>query len=423
MAEDSAQTVLQRLLRKAGDTAISAEVTPVRVVRLSMARAAQTSIGLHASVLGVTEEIMPFDDVLALVDAEMMLLALERDAIPMGFAAIDLQLRTTSVELQTIGIKSENPAPERSITDADAALCGPLVTEFLEDLARTSTDTPIEGWADSYSAGARFPSTRAISMTLEDRPMRLVRLQLDLGGNQRQGEMLVALPAGAKPQPVQSNQRKAGRFDEQMRETVMAAPTNLTAVLHRFRLPLKEIRSFEVGQVVSLPGVTVGSVRLESQDGSKVADARLGQATGLRALRIERPAGPAMSEVGLDGDLAAPGGDPFAAGGVPMVEGPDPMAAGFDGMGDVGAMGPGGDGLPPLDAPGGLPDLPAPDLPEPDMMAPDMMAAPGMADGLPDEPADALTSDLSGEMPDFGAAPMGEGEFGFPALADQPPPE
>lgn len=413
MAEESAQTVLQRLLRTAGEAAIGAEVTPTRVMRLSMARAAQTAIGLHLTVLGVTEEVMPFDDVLALVADDMMLLSLDRRDQPLGFAALDLQLRTATVELQTIGEKSDDPAQERGITDADAALCAPLVTEFIQDLARTAEDTPIEGWADGFVAGVRYPSARAIGMELEDRPMRLVRLQLDLGGNERQAELLVTLPAGAKPQPSLTKNCNEASFDQQLRETVMASPTELTAVLHRLSLPLSEVRNFEVGQVIGLAGVTVGSVRLEASDGSKVADARLGQATGLRALRIEQPARPNMTEpaIGQDRQL---GGDMAPAGGMgmPVLAAAAPGDGGFDGMAELPGAGAGNGGFPALGAPDDMADMLSP--PEDD--GADFGLADPMAAGETD-PGDALP-----DMPDFGAGPVGEDDFGFPAMDELPEP-
>ena len=81
-----------------------------------------------------------------------------------------------------------------------------------------------------------------------------------------------------------------------MAAAVGLAPAELHAVLHRMRLSLRQVDGFHVGQVIALPGITVGSVRLEATDGRLLARARLGQMAGLRAVRVQLPAAPEMTE-------------------------------------------------------------------------------------------------------------------------------
>ena len=56
----------------------------------------------------------------------------------------------------------------------------------------------------------------------------------------------------------------------------MEATAVVTAVLARHTLPLSEAEALRPGQVLPLPGVTVGSVRLEAPIGRPLAAARLG---------------------------------------------------------------------------------------------------------------------------------------------------
>jgi flagellar motor switch protein FliM len=72
-----------------------------------------------------------------------------------------------------------------------------------------------------------------------------------------------------------------------LRENILDAPARLHAVLHRTMMTVAEVEAFEVGQVVSLKGVTVGSVRLEGPRQRLLANVRLGQVSGLRAVRLE----------------------------------------------------------------------------------------------------------------------------------------
>lgn len=339
MEQESAHTVLQRLLRTAGEAVADTALTPTRVLRLAMARAAEASVGLSLSVLSVTEEITSLDTVLEGLTPEMMLLALGRGGRLQGLAALDLQLRTATVEMQTVGKLRKEAAAERRITAADAALCAPLITAFLADLDGTAMDTALEGWVSGAQAGSRIENARAAGMMLEDRDLRLVRLSLELSSDGRQAELRVALPAVAgvvDPKPKD----KPKEFSDALRSSVMEAPCKVHAVLHRFRMTLQDVEGFDVGQVVSLPGVTVGSVRLEGPNGKCVGHARLGQVTGLRAVRIEQAGPPVMAETilseHLEGAMAVAGLE------LGVDVGADPQglaAADFEGSAGMDALG------------------------------------------------------------------------------------
>ena len=83
------------------------------------------------------------------------------------------------------------------------------------------------------------------------------------------------------------------------------------------RLPLKRVEGFAVGDVLPLPGVTVGSLRLEGPDDAPVAPARLGQVMGLRAVRLELARPSELREV----ELVDPGA---ATGPAPLSDDPGP---------------------------------------------------------------------------------------------------
>ena len=416
MEQESAQSVLARLLRSAGQAAANSAVTPTRALRLAMARAAEQSVGLNLSVLGVTEEVMPLDEALESLAPEMMLLALGRGGDPVGLAAFDLQLRTATVEVQTVGALRPAPAAERRITDADAALCAPLVTGFLADLAQTALDTSLEGWADGVDAGVRLPDARAAGMILEDCVMRLVRLSLELGGSERQGELLVALASGPKAHPAKMS-RKPPHFTEALRASVMRAPAELHAVLHRLPMSLRDVEGFKVGQVLPLTGVTVGSVRLEGPDGGCVGQARLGQVTGLRAVRIEQTARIEMRDAALGQHLsdAVAMADDLGAGLSMLGEGgalPGPLQSGepemmpeMAGGADFGSAMDGGEDAQDFMAEAGFDAAPLGDLGMEDPGPAEAGETPGLGDFPP-----------IGDFPDLSdAAEDGGDTFGFDA--------
>ncbi len=129
-------------------------------------------------------------------------------------------------------------------------------------------------------------------MALPEGRYRALRMTLDLGAGGRQGLLLLMLrlpepPAAAVP---------AGE-EATLAPRVLEAEAPLRAVLHRFPLPLAEAEGWQPGQVVPLPGVSVGSVRIEAPAGERIGTARLGQVAGRRAIRIETPLAPPLEEI------------------------------------------------------------------------------------------------------------------------------
>ena len=283
--------VLRRLAR-ASPAATAADdpatLSPMRALRLALTRAAQRRSRLVITVLGITQEVVPLADLLRLIEADLLLIGLDGDCGLAGLAGIDTQTRAAVIEMQTMGKLRSEAAAARPVTATDLALVLPLLTGFLEELAQTSVATPLAGWVDGYLPGRRLPDLRAAGLALPESRYRLVRLTLDLGAGERQGSIVLALPESRTvadtpaPDPAQD-------WTRAFQTALGAAPADLHAVLHRMRLPLRSIEAFSVGQVLALPGVAVTSVSIEGPDGRRIAQARLGQLAGLRAVRLERP--------------------------------------------------------------------------------------------------------------------------------------
>lgn len=299
MTEESAHSILHRLLRSATDGA-KEPVTSARALRLAMARSAERSVGLTLSVVGVTEEVMPLDRLIEGVDPSWMLVSIGAEDRLTGFAALDLQTRTAVVEVQTLGQLRTSAATDRPVTASDAALCAPFVARFLSDFANTAEGTPLAGWTEDLAAGARFADARTVGMVLPNTEMRLVRLTLDFGIADRQGLLVIALPVRRAPLLV-LRPAPGPAFADVLRARVLEAPACLNAVLDRLHLPLDVVEGFAIGQSLPLPGVTVKSVRIEGPDGRQVAEGRLGQITGSRAVRIEARGLAEIAEVRLSG--------------------------------------------------------------------------------------------------------------------------
>jgi len=295
MADGKTGSVLRRLAQAVRPVVASAPVTPSRALRMALTRAAQDQIGLSITVLGITEEVVALDDLLRLIDADMLLIGLEDREGLGGLAGIDFQSRAAVIEMQTMGQLRGSPADPRPVTSTDAALTGPFIAGFLDELSQNTQGTPLQGWVDDYAVGGRVDGLRAAGLALREARYRLVRLTIDLGIAERQGAILLALPVTREAVPAPATD-PGHAWADLLGASVAQAPANLHAVLHRMRLPLHAVEAFRVGQIVSLPGIGVGSVRLEGPDGRVVARARLGQSAGLRAVRLTLQPAAEMSE-------------------------------------------------------------------------------------------------------------------------------
>jgi flagellar motor switch protein FliM len=111
------------------------------------------------------------------------------------------------------------------------------------------------------------------------------RITVQLGGGDRQGEILIAMRPQIMTAPATTD--AALKWSEALRDALQDAPADLKTVLSRMTLPMSKIEEFEVGQVIQLAGTTVGSVSLVGPGGEQIAMARLGQVAGKRAVRVE----------------------------------------------------------------------------------------------------------------------------------------
>lgn len=294
------QGFLRRLLR--ADEADTRErpgrMTPARVLRTAMARAADTSVGLALTVLGVADDTAGLDVSVARAGEDSLFVALTRLDETVGLAAIDAELRSALVEIQTLGHLREASGGARPYTAGDVELCRPLIDAVLREVRCLAHDTPLDGWTTGASSGPRLSSARAAGLALAEGRYRSVQFTLDFGVGERQGTMTLVLPVPRRgPAPEACAPSPSEAFGRQLRDSVMGAPARLEAVLHRARLPLAEVEGFEVGQVIALPGVTVASVRLEGPGQTALFTARLGQVAGLRAVRLERARMADLAEV------------------------------------------------------------------------------------------------------------------------------
>ena len=285
------ETVNPILAQKLGLTAavpdgeVAAPATPMRQMRRALGRAADKAVGLSASVLGIAQEDLEAEALIETGPEGWIVLGL-RDGSSAGLTGLfllDPPLRSALIEMQTTGNLLPPASEQRPVTRTDAVMSVLFASSLLSELAEAGFGAA-EFDAASYDIGP-IEDLRTAGLVMMQGSYRCWRITIQMGGGEAQGEMMIAIrpKTTASATPVKDSSGWASA----LRSAVQEAQAELDAVLTRMKLPINQIEAFEVGQVITLAGTTVGSVTLTGPDGEDVVNARLGQVAGKRAVRVE----------------------------------------------------------------------------------------------------------------------------------------
>lgn len=383
------QSVLARKLAatKEGVGTLSSSLT-LKSLRRSVARAAADLCGLPIAVLAARQANRVPEDLAQSLSDKDLLVVLDCPHGRMGAASMDAATVTALIQQQTIGAVIGKAPDHRNYTPTDAA----MTAEFLE---RTFAKVVamLDGQADQqiftgYRFGAQVENVRSLVLGMEAEDYRVIELNLDLACGAMQGVMRLILPEPT-PEDLQASQG-GGPQGPSLGRNMGSIRAELTAVLCKMRVPLREFAGLKVGDTLPLDQAFLYETDLLTIGGQPVAQGRLGQMNGARAVRLNQTGTRLAGDTAVEGLAFTAGADPDAMpGNVPAVDMgiaaqglQDPMdnmglpapgaAGGLDLEGSAGSGQPeisdggfdgglGGDGALSLD---GLPDLPdLPDLP------------------------------------------------------------
>ncbi len=271
----------------------------LRVLRLAVARTAADEVGAPAAVIGATEYRGALDELSENLPETGMPVLLKSEDGRLGGAIVDGQVVSALVQQLTTG-QILAPWPDtRRFTPTDAALIAPFLDGILErlvDLVERAEDR--ECVAGLRSAGMA-EDTGSLMLALEGGPFRVVELSLDIGGGTRQGGMTLVLPEPAETAVGRNAPPPRPRGMEQNFGAIRA---ELTAVIERIRMPLSQLARMKPGELLPLARGRLNQTELVALDGRVVASGKLGQAGGLRAIRLRLTA---QNEAAAPPDLPA----------------------------------------------------------------------------------------------------------------------
>lgn len=285
-------SVLRRKTRAAREADDPRVMSPVKALRLSLARAADTLFGLALTVATVEQRRIDATGVEGALGTEGLFMLLDGAGGARGALRLDPALMAGVIEVQTIGQVLPGPVRPRPATRTDAAMIAPLVDAVLAGFdAEMAVGHPRQP-ARGFRFGDRVEDGRALALLLPAPELDLFRVTVDLDQGTRSGRLDLLLPPAPAAMPASVGGIAAPRHAEtatDLATIALAAPAVLQVVLARLNLPLRTAMALSPGERLSLPRDSLGKAQLMAAGGHVVAEGRLGQRDGWRALRLAGP--------------------------------------------------------------------------------------------------------------------------------------
>ncbi len=257
---------------------------------MALRRAGQDTIALRIEVNSCRLRQLSLTELLEMPGVRSLIGILDGPAEAMGVIVLSPEVLSGLVEVQTVGSVTTHAPLARKPTRTDAAMVAGFFDSALTELDMALAGQPEAVWAAGFRYASFLDDPRPLALMLEDSAWQVAEAEVSLGGGAKVGRILLALPAVGRGVNAVADAGKqaasAAKFNAELREQVGHATATLDAVLVRLQVDLSELMGLGVEDVLPLFGASLETVQLETVDGRRMATARLGQARGMRALRV-----------------------------------------------------------------------------------------------------------------------------------------
>jgi len=292
-----------------------------RAWRVAFARAARGACGLELAAQSLRDDRMSLGELLDQLPDRALFAVIEGPGQGLGLLVLAPEMLASAIEMQTIGKVAAGPPIPRRPTRTDAAMTAGLIDMALEGLETALATSADLCWTAGFRYASFLEDARPLALLLEDVPFRVLTTEYDIATGTRSGKVLLALPAEGKgPKPARLGD--PGGTDPEAREwglafgaSVLGADVALDAVIGRFSISLQGAMALEVGMEFRLPDASLDTVTLLVPGGDMLAQGKLGQHRGMRAVRLRavgsgsaNPAEPAPLSQARPAPAAAPAG-------------------------------------------------------------------------------------------------------------------
>ena len=278
-----------RIIRRSkGEGGTAAE----KAWRVAFSRAVRDESGLPIEFASVSMMRMSLTEVLELPEDRALILVLEGPEQGMGLMVLGPEVTGSIIEWVTLGRIGVLPPEVRRPTRTEAAMIAPLCELALRNLEDGLESESDLSWTSDFRFGSFLDDARPLGLLLEDLPYHVMQAKVSLGGDLRQGSVLLVLPAeGRGRKPASADDPVAplvevAPFADRLADQVAQAKAKVEAVLARITLPIGDAMALCPDLVIPLPDAGLDQISLEGLDARRIGMAQLGQHRGMRAVRL-----------------------------------------------------------------------------------------------------------------------------------------
>jgi flagellar motor switch protein FliM len=263
-----------------------------RAWRLALARAANDLIALPLEIARLSIHRRSLAELLELAPERALIAVLEGPGEGLGMLTLSPPVLAAMIEMQTMGRVSTSAPPLRKPTRTDAWMVAELIDRAMQDLEDGLEFDADLTWTSGFRYASFLDDPRPLGLLLEEDHYRVLMAEVRLGNGAKSGPVMLALPAegrGRAPKPAPKTTPApvaAALFTKALSDQVMRTEAQLSAVLHRFTVPLGFVMGLKTGDMVPLSAAALDRIVIEGLDGRRLATGRLGQNRGMRAVRL-----------------------------------------------------------------------------------------------------------------------------------------
>ena len=258
--------------------------------RLALARATRDAMGLDLEVRRLTVTRASLAELLEIAPDRALVALLDGPQSGLGIVMLAPPVTAALIEMQTVGRLSPQPPAPRKPTRIDAAMVAGVIDRALAGLDETLSEEADLIWAGGFRYASFLEDVRPLALLLEEEVYRVLSADVAMGAGGREGQVILILPAngrGERPAGTPDTEvTDAPLFTTTLAAQVLQVECRLEAVLSRLTLPIRQIMALQPGDLLDLPVAALDGVSLETLDGRRVAQARLGQNRGMRACKV-----------------------------------------------------------------------------------------------------------------------------------------
>lgn len=289
--------------QRAGDA--PPPLCPQRVWRRAVTHGLTRGAGLAVRIDAVTEaRLQP--EAAPVLAGEGALVALLDGPGGYGLAILTAPLVASIIEMQTLGrVLKRAPVP-RAVTATDAAMVADPLDHVLKAHDALVAEVPQLGLAAGYRFATHITDLREIVLTLADSAHDHTALTMALGPDAaREGQLHLVLPRAME---AATSAGADTSWSSRIEARLLGSEVVVRAELARLSLPVHAVQGLATGEMLTLPRSALGAVRIVSATGAVLAEGRLGQSAGRKAVRLGPPAEAPFTLATLAAPRAEPAG-------------------------------------------------------------------------------------------------------------------